>query len=91
MTGSKVVAHDWSTVARLLDQYASDALAVETEGHGFLEGAYVNPGVGALVVRGISDLLVKDQASDEYWQPVASHHAAAFAIELLESIGADQA
>jgi nucleoside phosphorylase len=92
VTGGKVVAHDRSEVARLLDQYASDALAVETEGHGFLEGAYVNPGVGALVIRGISDLLAgKDKASDEHWQPVASRHAAAFAFELLDSIGASHA
>jgi nucleoside phosphorylase/PAS domain-containing protein len=89
VTGGKVVTDNRSAVARLLDQYASDALAVETEGHGFLEGAYMNPGVDALVIRGISDLLTgKDQANDDYWQPVASRHAAAFAIELLDSIGA---
>jgi nucleoside phosphorylase len=87
-TGSKVVTHDRSAVARLLDQHTSDALAVETEGHGFLEGAYVNPGVDALVIRGISDLLVgKDQASDKHWQPIASRHAAAVAVELLDSLG----
>ena len=88
VTGGKVVAHSRSAVARLLDQYASDALAVEMEGHGFLEGAYVNPGVDALVIRGISDLLAgKDKVSDDYWQPAASRHAAAFAAELLRSIG----
>jgi nucleoside phosphorylase len=88
VTGGKVVAHHRSATALLLDQYADDALAVETEGHGFLAAAYVNPGVDALVIRGISDLLAgKDQASDDYWQPVASRHAAAFAIELLDSIG----
>jgi len=86
VTGGKVVAHNQSEVARLLDQYASDALAVETEGHGFLEGAYVNPGVDALVIRGISDLLArKNTASDNHWQPVASRHAAAFAVELLDT------
>lgn len=89
-TGAKVVANDRSAVARLLDRYASDALAVETEGHGFLESAYMNPGVDALVIRGISDLLVgKDQAGDEHWQPIASRHAAAFAVELLDSLGRD--
>ncbi|HXQ47855.1 MAG TPA: 5'-methylthioadenosine/S-adenosylhomocysteine nucleosidase, partial [Caulobacteraceae bacterium] len=87
-TGAKVVANDRSAIARLLDRYASDALAVEMEGYGFLEGAYVNPGVDALVVRGISDLLVgKTQAGDERWQPIASSHAAAFAVELLDSLG----
>jgi nucleoside phosphorylase len=92
VTGDKVVAHDRSAVALLLDQYASDALAIETEGHGFLEAAYVNPEVDALVIRGISDLLAgKDKASDDYWQPIASRHAAAFAVELLDSIGEDWA
>jgi nucleoside phosphorylase len=92
VTGDKVVAHNRSAVALLLDQYASDALAIETEGHGFLEAAYVNPEVDALVIRGISDLLAgKDKASDDYWQPIASHHAAAFAVELLDSIGEDGA
>ena len=90
VTGDKVVVHNRSAVALLLDQYASDALAIETEGHGFLEAAYVNPQVGALVIRGISDLLAgKDKASDDRWQPIASRHAAAFAIELLDSIAED--
>ena len=92
VTGGKVISHDRSTVARLIDRYAGDALAVETEGHGFLVGAYVNPEVDALVIRGISDLLSgKDKASDDYWQPVASRHAAAFAVELLDSIGSNRA
>lgn len=92
VTGGKVVAHDQSEVALLIDRYASDAVAVEMEGYGFLEGAHLNPGMGALVIRGISDLLSgKDEASDEYWQPVASRHAAAFAVELLDRLGASQA
>ncbi len=37
-------------------------------GYGFLEGARLNPGMGALVIRGISDLLSgKDESGDEYW------------------------
>jgi nucleoside phosphorylase len=92
VTGAKVVAHDRSAIARLIDQYASDALAIEMEGHGFLESAHMNPGVSALVIRGISDLLAgKDEANDGYWQPAASSHAAAFALELLDSLGMDQA
>ena len=91
VTGGKVIAHDRSEVALLLDRYAGDALAVETEGHGFLAGAYLNREVEALVIRGISDLLAgKDEASDGYWQPVASRHAAAFAVELLDSLGASR-
>ena len=92
VTGGKVIAHDGSPAALLLRQYAGDAVAVETEGHGFLEAAYVNPGVDALVIRGISDLLTgKDKQGDDYWQPVASRHAAAFAIEFLDSIGGKEA
>lgn len=87
-TGGKVIAHDRSQAALLLGKYAGDAVAVETEGHGFLEAAYVNPRVDALVIRGISDLLTgKDKAGDDYWQPVASRHAAAFAMEFLNSMG----
>lgn len=91
VTSGKVVAHNKSEVALLIDRYADDALAVETEGHGFLEAAYLNPELDALVIRGISDLLVdKTKANDDYWQPIASRHAAAFAIEMLDSIGLSQ-
>jgi hypothetical protein len=45
--------------------------------------------VAALVIRGISDLLTgKNTADDEYWQPAAARHAAAFAFELLDSLTA---
>jgi nucleoside phosphorylase len=88
VTGGKVITHDQAETALLVDRYAGDALAVETEGHGFLEAAYVNTEVDAIVIRGISDLLIgKDKKNDDYWQPVASRHAAAFAVELLDSIG----
>lgn len=85
--GGKVIAHDRSRTARLLDRYCGDALAVEMEGFGFLRGAYANTQIEAIVVRGISDLLTgKDAASDLLWQPVAARHAAAFAFELLSSL-----
>ncbi|WP_439384544.1 phosphorylase family protein [Amycolatopsis lexingtonensis] len=96
--GGKVVAGTASATARFLERHCGDAAAVEMEAHGFLYGAYVNEGVQALVVRGISDLLSgKTGTADEHWQPVASRHAAAFAFELLtvlsarESEQADQA
>ncbi|RJQ82559.1 hypothetical protein D5S17_01945 [Pseudonocardiaceae bacterium YIM PH 21723] len=83
-TGGKVIAHDRSHTARLVDRYCGDAVAVEMEGHGFLHGATMTGGVEALVIRGISDLLNdKSEASDRYWQPQAASHAAAFAVELL--------
>jgi nucleoside phosphorylase len=84
--GGKVVAHDRSGTARLLSAYCGDALAVDMESHGFLRGAYVNEGVSALVVRGISDLLSdKTAANDRRWQVAAARHAAAFAFEVLEA------
>lgn len=82
--GGRVVTHQRSDVGRRLAASAGDAVAVDMEGFGFLAGAYVNRDVGALVIRGISDLLAdKDEAHDERWQPVASRHAAAFAFEVL--------
>jgi nucleoside phosphorylase len=85
--GGKVVAHDHSQTAHLLDQFCGDAVAVDKESHGFLHGAYANEDVSALVVRGISDLLTgKDEESDRKWQPIAARHAAAFAFELLADL-----
>jgi nucleoside phosphorylase/tetratricopeptide (TPR) repeat protein len=82
--GGKVIADQNSATALFLDRHCGDAAAVEMEGHGFMHGAYVNETVQALVVRGISDLLSgKTEAADQYWQPAASRHAAAFAFELL--------
>lgn len=87
VAGAKVIAHRGSQVAELLDRYCDDAVAVEMEGHGFLYGAYVNSGVDALIVRGISDLLSgKNGEDDRYWQPVAAGHAAAFAFEVLNRL-----
>ncbi len=87
VTGAKVIAHDQSETARQIGRFAGDAVAVDMEGHGFLEAAYMNPRVDALVIRGISDLLTgKDKRSDDHWQPVASRNAAAFAVEFLNII-----
>ncbi|MFD0305195.1 hypothetical protein [Streptomyces sp. NPDC127119] len=82
--GSKVVADERSATAQLLRRYCGDAVAVEMEGYGFLQGAYLNAGIGALVVRGISDRLSdKGEDNDRLWQPAASRHAAAFTFEVL--------
>lgn len=87
VAGAKVIAHEGSPVAELVDRFCDDAVAVEMEGHGFLYGAYVNAGVEPLIVRGISDLLTdKNADADRYWQPVAAAHAAAFAFELLNQL-----
>lgn len=87
--GSKVVASERSATARLLARHCGDALAVEMEGYGFLQAAYINAGVGALVVRGISDLLSdKGEDNDDVWQPAASRCAAAFTFEVLSKLPA---
>ena len=86
--GSKVLAHDRSRTSELLRAHCGDAVAVEMEGYGFLHGAYLNAGLDALVIRGISDHLVdKGEANDRTGQPKAARHAAAFAFELLNSLG----
>lgn len=85
--GSKLVADPESATARSLRDFAGDALAVEMEGYGFMRGAHTLEGVGALVVRGISDLLSdKDGDNDRNRQPAAARHAAAFTFELLHQL-----
>ncbi|GAA3759541.1 5'-methylthioadenosine/S-adenosylhomocysteine nucleosidase family protein [Salinactinospora qingdaonensis] len=84
--GGKLVAHDQALTRQRLRAYCGDATAVEMEGYGFLQSAYMSAGVDALVVRGISDLLTgKDERNDAYWQPVAARTAAAFACEFLDT------
>lgn len=85
--GGKLLASDRSTTVKLLQRNCSDAVAVEMEGHGFLRGAYLNSGLEALVIRGISDLLAdKTGDNDLQWQPIAARNAAAFAVELLSAL-----
>jgi nucleoside phosphorylase len=86
--GGRIVADARSRTAKLLATQCGDALAVETEGYGFLVDAHLNRGVDALVICGISDLLAdKEPTSDAIWQPVAASHAAAFAFEILDGLG----
>ena len=82
--GDKVVSSQRSPTYNLLQTTCKDALAVEMEGHGFLQAVHVNHTVHALVVRGISDLIQgKEQADQAGWQEKAAHHAAAFAFQAL--------
>jgi nucleoside phosphorylase len=55
--GAKIVASTKSATYKFIRSCYGDALAVEMEGYGFLLAARVNPGVEALVVRGVSDLI----------------------------------
>jgi nucleoside phosphorylase len=85
--GSKVVASSASQTARLIEQVAPRAVAVEMEGAGFLEAVSRFQTVSGIVVRGISDLLDgKAHADREGWQRQASANAAAFAFELLRRL-----
>lgn len=81
--GSKVVASQHSTVARLIQEHYSDTLALEMEGYGTLRAAWLR-GTDAIVIRGISDLLGNKAKTDKAgWQLKAAAHAAAFAAEML--------
>lgn len=85
--GEKVVGSAKSSVAQLIRENYSDALAVEMEGRGFLVAARGNSGVGAIVIRGISDLLDGKAAADAACsQRTAARHASAFAFEMLAKL-----
>lgn len=82
--GEKVIASTSSATHRFLTEHYSDALAVDMEGYGFLRGMYMNSDVGALVVRGISDLIDAKNAADAHGsQEQAAQAASAFTFELL--------
>jgi nucleoside phosphorylase len=86
--GEKVVASARSAIAKLISEHYSDALAVEMEGRGFLEGVHISHPVRGGVVRGISDLLSgKADADNAGSQAVAADAASAVAFEMLAAIG----
>lgn len=89
--GEKVVASNRSATFKLINQSASQAIAVEMEGYGFLSPVHSHH-VKGIVIRGISDLLEKKEESDQAgWQPIAAANAAAFAAEMLSHLLDDQA
>ncbi len=87
VAGEKVVASTESVLYHFLQEHYSDALAVEMEGHGFLQATHANPQVEALILRGISDRLGDKREADEAnYQQLAAQHASAFAFEILAKL-----
>jgi nucleoside phosphorylase len=85
--GEKIVATSAKGTARRLSQLYGDAVAVEMEGRGFLEGLQLNSEVRGGVIRGISDLLDgKAQADKAGWQQRAADAASAAAFEILSGL-----
>jgi nucleoside phosphorylase len=86
--GEKVVASKRAATAKLIGEQYSDALAVEMEGRGFLEGVHISHPVQGCVVRGISDLLSgKANADKAGSQQRAADTASAVAFEILSGLG----
>ncbi|MGB9118911.1 MAG: hypothetical protein WCC91_27275, partial [Bradyrhizobium sp.] len=86
--GEKVVASKRASAAKLLREHYGDALAVEMEGRGFLEGVHINHPVQGCVIRGISDLLSgKANADRSGSQQRAADTAAAVAFQMLWGFG----
>jgi nucleoside phosphorylase len=89
--GDKVLASRDSEIYNLLRSNYGDALAVEMEGHGFLQALRANQEVNAVVIRGISDLIEgKNRKGENTRQITAARHASAFAFQILSKLDLGQ-
>jgi nucleoside phosphorylase len=89
--GGSVVTSTRSATWQLLKENYNDAVAVDMEGHGFLQAVYANPGMDALIIRGISDLIDnKSEVDAENFQELAVRHASAFAFEILAKLDSNR-
>lgn len=85
--GEKVITSTRSATWKHIRANYEDAVAVEMEGYGFLQAAYANQPMSALVIRGISDLIEnKREADAANSQEIAARHASAFAFQILASL-----
>ena len=88
--GEKVIASKQSDIFNFIRASYNDAIAVEMEGFGFLSAAFAYPNIKAIVIRGISDLIEGkndgDLEAEQVRQEKASHHASAFAFEMLAKL-----
>jgi len=85
--GEKVVASRRSSVCKFIRGNYGDAVAVEMEGRGFLQAAYANQYINALIIRGISDLISgKTKADMAGYQTLAAQAASAFAFEIISNL-----
>lgn len=100
-SGPQVLANSQAPLRAFLRQTYGDAVAIEQEGYGFHSALALQPEIGALVIRGISDTLDdkatatvnlsederrRRQAEDDSRQARAAKHAAALAFALLASL-----
>ncbi|MBT9316437.1 hypothetical protein IXB50_13475 [Leptothoe spongobia TAU-MAC 1115] len=86
--GEKVIMSAQSATYNFLRNNYNDALAIELGGVGFLNTVLAYPNIDAVVIRGISKLVVADQSlePEKEQQQIAAHHASAFAFEILSKL-----
>ncbi len=82
--GNVLLVSTHSELAERLRATYGDTLAVEMEGHGFLQAVEIHPNVHGMVIRGIANLLDDKETADAAgWPAIAARHAAAFAFQVL--------